>query len=185
LTPKQHIVSSELAFPVTKRSGPVPRWHGLATLVLAFSVLWTMAGCKSVKGVKGAVGRAIPFRSSELSIKVDIAAEANHNSPIALDVALIKDKDLMKSALAMPAQDWFGKKKDLRRRFGKRLQVTSWEWVPGQTISPIVIDVPWKLSGVMVFANYSSPGSHSAPLPLGGKVSISLKQDDFTLENDK
>ncbi len=108
-----------------------------------------MAGCKSVKGVKGAVGKAIPFRSSELSIKVEIASEANHNSPIALDVALIKDKDLMKSAMAMPAQDWFGKKSDLRRRFGKRLQVSSWEWVPGQIVTPIEIDIPRKFAGAM------------------------------------
>jgi type VI secretion system protein len=154
-------------------------------LLLTLACLGVLAGCGSVKRVKNVVGRAIPGRNSELSVKVDIAAEANLNSPIAVDVAFIKDKGLMKSALTMQAQDWFGKKDELRRRFRKSLQVGSWEWVPGQSVTPIVINVPRKLAGAMVFANYASPGSHSAPLPLGGKVSISMQQNDFTLESNK
>lgn len=155
---------------------------------LTLSLLMICAGCTACSGIKNkakAAANLVILRPSPVNLNVGIDANANKNSPVALDVVLIKDKNLWKTAPAMAAKDWFAQRSDLQRRYGKKLQVTSWEWVPGQAIAPITVKIPRRLSGAMVFANYPSPGTHSAPLPLGGTVSISLQQDDFTMKAGK
>jgi type VI secretion system protein len=136
-------------------------------------------------GVLKTIVSLLTLTPSPLDLKVSIDPAANNNSPVELDVVLINDKGLWKAAPSMTATDWFAQKKDLERRYQKKLTVSSWEWVPGQAVNPIVIRVPRWLNGAMVFASYPSPGAHSAPLAKGGKVAISLGQDDFTLEMSK
>jgi len=134
------------------------------------------------QSVVGKVLSLVTLAPSPLNLKATIAASANNNSPVELDVVLIKDKGFWKTAPSMSAKDWFAQKDDLERRYRSKLVVSSWEWVPGQHIDPLVIRVPRWLNGAMVFASYPSPGTHSAPLPKGGKVSVSLQDNDFTLE---
>jgi type VI secretion system protein len=151
---------------------------------LPFMLLVLLTGCSTVKKTKAtakAVANRVIMRPTPLNLDVGIDPDANKNSPVAMDVVLIKDKNFWKAAPDMSAKDWFARKNDLERRYGKKLQVTSWEWVPGQPIAPITVKVPRWLYGAMVFASYPSPGSHSAPLPAGGKVSISLEEQDFTM----
>jgi type VI secretion system protein len=136
-------------------------------------------------GVIKTIVSLLTLAPSPLDLKVSIDPAANNNSPVELDVALINDKNFWKTAPSMTATDWFAQKKDLERRYQKKLTVSSWEWVPGQAVNPIVIRVPRWLNGAMVFASYPSPGAHSAPLAKGGKVAISLGPDDFTLEMSK
>jgi type VI secretion system protein len=168
------------------RKQQVPWKHHAAFTRFSFLmvILLTCAGMSGCSKVKGVANRAT-LRPNPVDLNVNIAPAANKNSPVALDIVLIKDKNFWKNAPAMSAKDWFTQKRDLQRRYGKKLQVNSWEWVPGQAIAPITVKVPRWLSGAMVFANYPSPGTHSAPLPLGGKVSISLQSDDFTMESGK
>jgi type VI secretion system protein len=134
--------------------------------------------------LKAIVSR-LTLAPSPLDLKVSIGPTANNSTPVELDVVLIKEKSFWKTAPSMTAKDWFAQKKDLERRYQKKLMVSSWEWAPGQAINPIMVRVPRWLNGAMVFASYPSPGTHSAPLAKGGKVAISLGQDDFTLEISK
>lgn len=136
-------------------------------------------------GILKAIVSRLMLAPRPLDVKASIAPNANNDSPVELDVVLIKDKALWKTAPSMTAKDWFAQKQDLERRYRNKLIVSFWEWVPGQPIEPIVIRVPRRLNGAMVFANYPTPGSHSAPIPKGGKVAIVLKEDDFTLEIPK
>jgi type VI secretion system protein len=155
---------------------------------LVISLLMICAGCTACSSIKNkakGVANRVTLQPSPVNLSVGIDANANKNSPVALDVVLIKDKNFWKTAPAMTAKEWFAQRSDLQRRYGKKLQVSSWEWVPGQPIAPITVKVPRWLSGAMVFVNYPSPGTHSAPLPLGKKISISLQQDDFTMETGK
>ncbi len=167
-------------------SGPLfsSRLWFLALLLMLF-IPGLIPGCSKVKSRATKIANRATLRPSPTDLNVKIDPLANKNSPVALDVVLIKDKNFWKTAPAMTAKDWFAQRSDLQRRYGKKLQVSSWEWVPGQSIAPITVKVPRWLSGAMVFANYPSPGIHSAPLPLGGKVSIFLQQDDFTMEAGK
>lgn len=157
-----------------------------ASIAMAMLLAWAgISGCSKVKSTARQIADRATLRPSPVDLNVNIDAAANKNSPVALDVVLIKDKNFWKAAPAMTAKDWFAQKRDLQRRYGKKLEVNSWEWVPGQPIAPIMVKVPRRLSGAMVFANYPTPGTHSAPLPKGGKVSISLQNDDFTMETGK
>jgi type VI secretion system protein len=164
-------------------------WPGRLIVLSTFVMLYVfITGCAKIKKVKidpKAIVNRVTLRPSPLDLNVGIDKAANNDSPVALDVVLIKDKAFWKTAPAMAATQWFAQKDALERRYGKKLQVSSWEWIPGQPIPPINIKVPRWLKGAMVFASYPSPGTHSAPLSAGRKVSIDLQQDDFTLEVTK
>jgi type VI secretion system protein len=161
-------------------------WAGPLFLLL---LILGLAGCSKSKAVVDSTKKAadkvvqkVTLRPSPLDLKVGIDPAANGNSPVALDVVLIKDKNFWKTAPSMSAKDWFAQRGDLERRYRTKLEVRSWEWVPGQPIPPINVKVPRRFKGAMVFADYPSPGTHSAPIPLGGKVVISLQRDDFVME---
>ena len=160
-------------------------WNRSVLLFVISLALLSSTGCKKAKSIAKAsvstVVNKVTLKPSPMDLNVGIDADANKNSPVAVDVVLIKDKDFWKTAPSMTAKDWFAQKSDLQRRYGKKLLVSSWEWVPGQPIDPIIVKVPRRLKGAMVFANYPTPGTHSAPLPPGGDITIALKQDDFTM----
>jgi type VI secretion system protein len=159
----------------------------LGFLLLILAALLASSACSSVttkiKSDAEKLARKVTLTPAPLKLNVGINSTANKNSPVAVDVVLIKDKTFWKSAPSMAAKDWFAQKSDLQRRYGKKLLVTSWEWVPGQPIAPITVKVPRGVNGAMIFAGYPSPGSHSAPLPRGVKVAISLQAQDFTMES--
>lgn len=162
------------------------RGSGLPGFLLALSLSLAIAGCGPAKKASNVTKKVVSkatLRPSPLDLNIVIDPVANENSPVALDLVLIKDKNLWKAAPAMTAKDWFAQRSDLQRRYRKKLEVHSWEWVPGQAIAPIIIKVPRRFSGAMVFANYPSPGTHSAPVPLGGNVIIALQENDFFLES--
>jgi type VI secretion system protein len=148
-------------------------------LCFALTLLGGMVSCGLASKAKKATGLV----NGKLSLQVGISDRANQNSPVALDLLLIKDKTLLKTAQGMSASDWFTKKTQLQRQYSKTLEVKSWEWVPGQRISPIDFTVPSGVGGIVVFANYASAGAHNAPLPTRGKVSIFLDDEDFVVES--
>jgi type VI secretion system protein len=178
-----------LSFPYPMSARLNLRWRkpshrdpGLAPLVPALTLVVAIVGCSHVGKVVGQIS-LISRAPKSIELRVGIDSAANGNSPVALDLVLIQDQDFWKAAPAMSAKDWFAQKKDLARRYGKKIEVSSWEWAPGQEVEPIPVKLSRKFAGAMIFANYSTPGSHSAPIPLGGDVVIFLKPDDFILSS--
>jgi len=181
-------------------SQPNPRAVGLRTAhalhrsllcrsllcALIGSLLFASLACaglrKKIAGDASKLAHFITLVPEPVNLTVSVTDKANDNSPVAVDVALIKDKNFWKSAQSMAAKDWFAQKDDLQRRYQSKLIVHSWEWVPGQPIPRISMKLPRGVEGAMIFANYQSPGSHSAPLPQGVKVSVALQPDDFTMK---
>ena len=145
-------------------------------------VLGVLVGCGVPKSVAKRAARTSRVSSGKLFLNVALSSTANQNSPVAVDVCLIKDKAFLKTAQGLSANDWFVKKTQFQRQFPKALEVKSWEWVPGQSVSPINFVVPVDTQGAMIFANYASAGLHSAPLPISGRVTIFLDDEDFTVE---
>ena len=152
-------------------------------LCCAMAVSGVLAGCGISKGVAKKAARTARVSSGKLSLQVALSSTANQNSPVAVDVLFISDKALLKTAQALSANDWFTKKTQLQRQFPKGIEVKSWEWIPGQSVAPISFVVPVNAEGAMLFANYASPGPHSAPLPISGKVAIYLDEEDFTIDS--
>lgn len=142
-------------------------------------MLGALVGCGISRNLVKRATRTAGVSSGKLSLHVAISSAANQNSPVAVDLLLIRDKSFLKAAQALSASDWFAKKLQFQRQFPRAMEVKSWEWVPGQSIAPVTFAVPVDAQGAMMFANYASAGPHSALLPLSGKVSIFLDDDDF------
>ncbi len=116
---------------------------------------------------------------------VRVAPEANHNSPVAVDVLLVGDEKVLKLVMAMPASAWFQKRTDFKRSHPGKIQQVSWEWVPGQDVGRVTVSGTGTASGVVLFANYQTKGDHRALLPHGGHISITFAAEDFVIGSPK
>ena len=73
-------------------------------------MLGVLVGCGISKTVVKRATRTAGVSSGKLSLRVAISSGANQNSPVAVDVLLIKDKSFLKTAQGLSANDWFTKK---------------------------------------------------------------------------
>lgn len=119
------------------------------------------------------------------SMQVSIADDANQNQPIAVDMVLVKDDKLLKKLSEMPATAWFEKRDQLMRDFGPKVELVSWEWVPGQVVSAVELKINPAIIGGVIFARYSTPGDHRAVLTSFGPSQLSLDKEDFSYQPRK
>lgn len=147
----------------------------VVSLLLVLSV--TLSGC----GAALRSARRASHVRGELTMSVQVAPEANHNSPIAVDVLVVEDKDVLKLVSAMPASEWFEKRTDFERTHPNKIQLKSWEWVPGQVVDRVTVSGTGVANGVVLFANYLTKGDHRAVLPQGGRIAITFSADDFVI----
>ena len=155
----------------TMRQGLRP-WHRMfgSAAVLSLSLL---AGCSLLRTATGTKGH--------LTVAPQVEALANNNTPIAVDIVTVDDKKTLAEVSKFTAQMWFSQKKDYRRMHPDLLQVVSREWVPGDAALPLRIAGSKAAAGVLLFANYSTPGVHAAVLPSSGTVRIDFGLTDFAL----
>lgn len=121
--------------------------------------------------------------ASKLMTKVDISPQANNNNPVAVDLVLVKNKDLFKELMKISASEWFEKRNQYRLDYPKEigLKAGSWEWVPGQVVSIDPMPFKEKFAGGLVFANYFAPGAHRAVIDPSKLVLIRLGPDDISV----
>jgi predicted component of type VI protein secretion system len=133
-----------------------------AALALACALL---TGCPKAPKV---VTKRLPGTVKErtLKVSVNIAQEANGGNPVALDLVLVSDKDLLKELQKMTAGQWFERREQIVLDHPKRgeLVVVSREWAPGQVVAPDSLKVAPEVRAAVVFANYFNPGEHRAVL---------------------
>jgi hypothetical protein len=125
-----------------------------------FTILLVLCACSPVKKVAhtpAAVAHDATRAGGELVLNVTISSDANQNSPLPVDLALVSDKTLLKTLAQMPVADWFAKRSQLQADHAKQLAVKSWEWVPGQAVGPVAVKVAPAVDGAVIFAEYSSP----------------------------
>jgi type VI secretion system protein len=121
--------------------------------------------------------------ASKLMTRVDISPQANNNNPIALDLVLVKNKDLFKELMKISASEWFEKRNQYRLDYPKEIGLSagSWEWVPGQVVTIDPMPFKEKFAGGLIFANYFSPGAHRAVINPSKLVLIRLGPDDISV----
>lgn len=148
---------------------------------LAFSAL--SLSCKHVPKI---IRNTIPGASgtSQLEMKVHIAADANKNNPVAFDLVLVTDKKLLKELTKMSASEWFEKRDQMQLDYPKEteLSIRRWEWVPGQLVALPRMPVKLEIVGGIVFANYFTPGAHRALIDPRKDFLVKLGVEDFTVE---
>lgn len=147
----------------------------LAPLAAAL-VLGSVSGCAMVGGVANVVasstanlfsGTPGPSYLAWKAITMAAAADVNQNSPLALDLVFVRDSATLEKLLTLPARKWFASKDELIKTYPNGMTVRSWELVPQQVLhlSKEALASP-RVVGVVLFADYLSPGDHRAQLPL-------------------
>lgn len=153
---------------------------GLAALAALF------AGCP--KGPK-VVTKRLPGgpKESKIEVSVRVAQNANGGNPVALDLLLVSDKDLLKELQKMSAGDWFEKRAQIMLDHPKdgELSVSRWEWVPGQVVRLDQVRVAPEVKGAVIFANYFNPGEHRAVVDPHRDVRITLGESKIEVSQAK
>ena len=157
----------------------------VAGAVLASSLLAT--GCGITQAPKAIYLRSRALAGGSVDVTVHIAADANQNSPVAVDLLVVYDEGLMAKLLQMTAREWFAQRDQIRRDFkdGEGFDAWGWEWIPAQKIP--VQELPLKPSalGALVFADYDSPGTHRFRIDPFEDIVLHLNETDFVAETEK
>ena|SRR5271165_1440862 len=166
-----------------------PSVHKCGHRVIAALVLVIAAtGCGVArKGRTAVLGNArVPVigvhRNTRFSVQINVADGANQNSPIPVDFAMIMDKKLMLEVARLSSRDWYDRRIQIQRDFPKKVQIVSWEWVPGYHVGPISIEVEPETLGAFLFANYSNAGEHRAYVDVRAPIVVNLGAEEFTVQ---
>lgn len=149
-----------------------PRRFAVAVLLL-----WAL-GC-------GANRRS--FFGGDVAVRVEADPEINQNSPVAVEMVVVYDKDLLEALLAKGARDWFRDREQIRKDHpgDKDFISMSWEVVPGQSLPVQELSFGSGARGGIVFADYFSQGAHRARFDPHLDLRIHLQDQDFSLEQPR
>lgn len=144
----------------------------------AWVLLMALAGCSALgldyfKGEKPAWTQVL----------VSAADDANGDSPVAVDLVLVKDETLLPRFAELTAAKWFAGKADLLNTYPQGLRYEGWEVVPGQhlNVPGQKLEGP-RVAGAFVFARYAAPGAHRARVDgFSGRLLIRLENKGFTV----
>lgn len=152
---------------------------------LVASVLFMgVMGCGLTKKAHVPIASS-PHIDTKFSIQVVVSDSANQNSPIPVDFVMVADKKLLQEVAKLSAKDWFDRRIQVQRDFPTKVQVVSWEWVPGEHGGPIAVEVNRGTRAAFLFANYSNGGEHRAAVDPKYPVIVSLGADDFSVQRLK
>ncbi len=165
-----------------------PRW-ALCGLVLAASL--GLSACSSIGKLTDSIlqagadlvggGKSRPVAPPWTSVTIVATADANLNSPVALDLVFVRDAALVESLSATPAAKWFATREDTRRTFPDGVGVVSVEVVPGQTLRLTdPAQIHQHALAILAFASYPPPGEHRERLqPKGHAYLLQLGPKGF------
>jgi hypothetical protein len=157
-----------------------------AAAAVSIALAALTAGCP--KGPK-IVTKRLPGGPKESKIEVTVRVDANANggNPVALDLLLVSDKELLKELQKMSAGDWFEKRAQIILDHPKvgDLSVSRFEWVPGQVVHLDEVRVAPEVRAAIVFANYFNPGEHRAVLDPHKDVKLTLGENKLEVSQAK
>jgi len=163
-----------------------PLLSRIAAAACVAALAAALAGCP--KGPK-VITKRLPGgpKESRISVRVNVAANANSGHPVALDLVLVTDKELLKELQKLPASEWFEKRDQIVLDHPKEgeLVVSRWEWVPGQVVRLDEVRVAPEVKAALVFANYHNPGEHRAVIDPRRDVLIRLGENKLEVSQVK
>ena len=116
-------------------------------------------------------------------ISIRAAGDANLNSPVALDIVMLKDDASLNMVAGLSAAKWFATRAELAKTFPQGLTYRSIEVTPGQTLRlPASEFGSVRVSAAMIFADYLTPGEHRVRVDqMQGDVLVQLGAQAFTV----
>jgi type VI secretion system protein len=159
--------------------------HGLPLLLCA-----ALSGCGTVGNVASSAANLFTADPASTYIEwkgllVSADADANQNSPVALDIVFVHDTATLDKLSTLPASRWFATRDEQLRLYPQSLRVRSYEMVPRQMLRLPNDELgTHHVVGVLLFANYTTPGEHRARLPeLRGGGLVRLGARSFTVSD--
>jgi len=147
-------------------------------LLLVMIMMLALTACSTVKDYVMPAGVKLDWES----VTVSVAAGANRDYPLAIDVVLVSDEVLAQRLLAMSARDWFSARNGLRKTYPDVLSVDSLELAPGESLT--LPGKRWsgrRVAAALVFADYLVAGPHLARIDsLRGRVQLACSANEFT-----
>lgn len=129
----------------------------------------------------GAMGCA--HKVSTKSFQVVAVPMANADSPVPLDVVIVRADALLPVVTALSAKQWFLQREQLRRDHPGGIDFRSWEFVPGQTVDINPLPFPDRKGvALFVFADYLSEGVHRLRVDPMEKFRLVLRPGGFEAE---
>jgi type VI secretion system protein len=120
---------------------------------------------------------------ARFSIQINVVDGANRDSPIPVDFVMVADKKLMPEVAKMSARDWYDRRAQIQRDFPTKVQILSWEWVPGDHVGPISVEIEAKTLAGFLFANYSNGGEHRAYVDVRKPIVMNLGAEEFVVQS--
>ncbi|WP_233809718.1 hypothetical protein [Paraburkholderia sp. HP33-1] len=118
------------------------------------------------------------------TLAISVSDQANIDTPLAIDVVLVHNPQLLEALLNLPSAKWFSQRDQWRRDHPDDFTVVSYEVVPGQQIPSAPFAFGGKRgAGVVVFANYQTLGAHRVRLDTGPpKALLQLGDQDLSVQ---
>ncbi len=131
-----------------------------------------------------AIGLTLPACASRVSTRSLVLAagpEVNDQTPVAVELVLVRDRSLAETVGGLTARGWFETRDQLERDHPGALRVHRWELVPDQ-----VVEVPFPFRdrrgvAAFIFANYLSPGAHRARIDDRRRLTLHLGREAFSV----
>ena len=120
---------------------------------------------------------------SKRVMRVNVSPQANNANPVELDLVLVKDEALLNDLMNLSAKEWFENRNQYRLDYPEEIELSShqWEWVPGQAVNIEPIPLKGDLAGGIIFANYTTPGTHSAVIDPRKSVIVDVGAETITV----
>jgi len=108
-------------------------------------------------------------------------SDVNDRSPVAVEMVLVKNPDLIPIISGLNARSWFAGSAQLERDYPGGFLRERWELVPEQQL-PLTLPFPNRRGvAVFVFANYLAPGAHRIRVDDRRRFTMILGRDGFSL----
>lgn len=110
----------------------------------------------------------------------------NDYSPVKMNILYAYEKGVYDKLLNMNSDQYFSQAEQIKEDFNESLQVFEWDIIRSQILSDQKI-IPRKPtgSGIIVFANYLTPGAHRKTIGSEEKIRINLHENDFEITPQK
>lgn len=151
-------------------------------------LIFVLQGCSPdiINSISGSLfsSKSKPLWLRSISIQSD--ENINDFSPVRIHVVFAYEQGVYDKLIKMNSDTYFNQSEQLKEDFNEAMQIFEWDVIRNQIINDQKI-IPQKPtgSGIIVFANYLSPGMHRKTVGTDEKISIHLHETDFDLTPQK
>lgn len=116
------------------------------------------------------------------SLGVVVEPGANNQSPVPVELVVVRDPEIVPLLLEMTARQWFDGRDQLLLDHPSGLRSHLWEFVPGQELPMQPLPVPSNGAvAAFVYADYFTPGPHRVRVDPYSRLLLRLTADELVV----